>query len=91
MPGIPRPETVAPYRLARLAALLPATLTGADAEVTGITHDSRAVRPGDLYAALPGANRQNEALANAAVAAAAADRFLEAEGLLRAPLPFRAG
>ena len=24
-------------------------------EVTGITHDSRAVRPGDLYAALPGA------------------------------------
>ncbi|HEY9373927.1 UDP-N-acetylmuramoyl-L-alanyl-D-glutamate--2,6-diaminopimelate ligase, partial [Streptomyces sp.] len=25
------------------------------AEVTGITHDSRAVRPGDLYAALPGA------------------------------------
>jgi UDP-N-acetylmuramoyl-L-alanyl-D-glutamate--2,6-diaminopimelate ligase len=25
------------------------------AEITGITHDSRAVRPGDLYAALPGA------------------------------------
>nr|WP_202455048.1 UDP-N-acetylmuramoyl-L-alanyl-D-glutamate--2,6-diaminopimelate ligase [Streptomyces sp. SID8367] len=27
----------------------------ATVEVTGITHDSRAVRPGDLYAALPGA------------------------------------
>ncbi|MGK5684584.1 UDP-N-acetylmuramoyl-L-alanyl-D-glutamate--2,6-diaminopimelate ligase [Actinoplanes sp. URMC 104] len=73
MPGIPRPETVVPYRLARLAALLPATLTGADAEVTGITHDSRAVRPGDLYAALPGANRHGaEFVADVAAAGAAA-------------------
>src|SRR4051794_7076496 len=57
VPGIPRPQTVAPLRLTRLAALLPAALTGADVEVTGITHNSREVRPGDLYAALPGANR----------------------------------
>ncbi|MEV6346682.1 UDP-N-acetylmuramoyl-L-alanyl-D-glutamate--2,6-diaminopimelate ligase [Actinoplanes sp. NPDC051851] len=43
--------------LTRLSALLPATLGGADVSVTGITHSSSAVRPGDLYAALPGANR----------------------------------
>ncbi|MDY7086648.1 MAG: UDP-N-acetylmuramoyl-L-alanyl-D-glutamate--2,6-diaminopimelate ligase [Actinomycetota bacterium] len=56
-----------------MAALLPATLTGADVEVTGVTHDSRAVRPGDLYAALPGANRHgSEFSGNVAEAGAAA-------------------
>ncbi|MGX6604866.1 UDP-N-acetylmuramoyl-L-alanyl-D-glutamate--2,6-diaminopimelate ligase [Micromonosporaceae bacterium Da 78-11] len=73
MPGIPRPQTVAPLRLTRLAALLPAALTGADAEVTGITHSSREVRTGDLYAALPGANRHGaEFVADAAEAGARA-------------------
>ncbi|SDT63641.1 UDP-N-acetylmuramoyl-L-alanyl-D-glutamate--2,6-diaminopimelate ligase [Actinoplanes derwentensis] len=57
MSGIPRPETVGPCLLARLAELLPADLTGGDVPVTGVTHSSREVRPGDLYAALPGANR----------------------------------
>ncbi|MEV6849978.1 UDP-N-acetylmuramoyl-L-alanyl-D-glutamate--2,6-diaminopimelate ligase [Actinoplanes sp. NPDC051411] len=57
MPGIPRPQTVAPHRLTALAELLPAALTGADAQVSGITNSSQSVRPGDLYAALPGANR----------------------------------
>ncbi|MFE0630255.1 UDP-N-acetylmuramoyl-L-alanyl-D-glutamate--2,6-diaminopimelate ligase [Streptomyces sp. NPDC058864] len=55
-PGAPRPTRVRPVPPAELAARLgvepPAP--GA-APVTGITHDSRAVRPGDLYAALPGA------------------------------------
>ncbi|MGI5257315.1 UDP-N-acetylmuramoyl-L-alanyl-D-glutamate--2,6-diaminopimelate ligase [Streptomyces angustmyceticus] len=57
-PGAPRPETVRPTPLADLAEQLgcPAPEPGqADAMVTGITHDSRAVRPGDVYAALPGA------------------------------------
>ncbi|MFC4064219.1 UDP-N-acetylmuramoyl-L-alanyl-D-glutamate--2,6-diaminopimelate ligase [Actinoplanes subglobosus] len=57
MSGIPRPETVEPCLVARLADLLPADLTGGDVPVTGVTHSSREVRPGDLYAALPGANR----------------------------------
>jgi UDP-N-acetylmuramoyl-L-alanyl-D-glutamate--2,6-diaminopimelate ligase len=35
--------------------------------VTGVTHDSRAVREGDLYAALPGANVHGAAFAAAAV------------------------
>ncbi|MGW8553166.1 Mur ligase family protein [Streptomyces tubercidicus] len=64
-PGAPRPERVRPTPLADLAEQLgsPAPEAGrpgaADAAqpvmVTGITHDSRAVRPGDVYAALPGA------------------------------------
>ncbi|GAA4668010.1 UDP-N-acetylmuramoyl-L-alanyl-D-glutamate--2,6-diaminopimelate ligase [Streptomyces chumphonensis] len=65
----PRPSGVRPVELAELTRSLgiaeprPAssgTGPGDAAEpprtaVTGITHDSRAVRPGDVYAALPGA------------------------------------
>jgi UDP-N-acetylmuramoyl-L-alanyl-D-glutamate--2,6-diaminopimelate ligase len=69
--GIPRPQTVAPYRLSDLAALLAAALTGADAVLTGVTHASNEVRPGDLYAALPGARRHGSEFAAAAVAAGA--------------------
>ncbi|MFB7995555.1 UDP-N-acetylmuramoyl-L-alanyl-D-glutamate--2,6-diaminopimelate ligase [Streptomyces sp. NPDC056002] len=57
-PGPPRPVQVTATRLADLADQLgvpapeePLASTGS----TGITHDSRAVRPGDIYAALPGA------------------------------------
>lgn len=57
-PGPPRPVQVSATPLAELAEQLgapaPDTPKGT-AGVTGITHDSRAVRPGDLYAALPGA------------------------------------
>ncbi len=54
-PGPPRPVEVSATPLAELADQLGAAAPEAPAEVTGITHDSRAVRPGDLYAALPGA------------------------------------
>ncbi|MFC7977344.1 UDP-N-acetylmuramoyl-L-alanyl-D-glutamate--2,6-diaminopimelate ligase [Streptomyces cinereoruber] len=50
----PRPERVRPTPLGDLAAHLGIDPPG-DAEISGITHDSRAVRPGDVYAALPGA------------------------------------
>ncbi|MFC9589659.1 UDP-N-acetylmuramoyl-L-alanyl-D-glutamate--2,6-diaminopimelate ligase [Streptomyces sp. NPDC056944] len=50
----PRPEQARPTPLGDLAAQLGADVSGT-AEISGITHDSRAVRPGDLYAALPGA------------------------------------
>ncbi|MEU9153068.1 UDP-N-acetylmuramoyl-L-alanyl-D-glutamate--2,6-diaminopimelate ligase [Streptomyces sp. NPDC048417] len=57
-PGPPRPVQVSATPLAELAdqlgAAVPDTADNA-VEVTGITHDSRAVRPGDVYAALPGA------------------------------------
>ncbi|WP_445548460.1 MULTISPECIES: UDP-N-acetylmuramoyl-L-alanyl-D-glutamate--2,6-diaminopimelate ligase [unclassified Frankia] len=39
--------------------------------VRGITHDSRAVRPGDLYAALPGARVHGAAFVRQAIAAGA--------------------
>ncbi|MGW4161056.1 UDP-N-acetylmuramoyl-L-alanyl-D-glutamate--2,6-diaminopimelate ligase [Streptomyces sp. NPDC004788] len=57
----PRPERVRPTPLGELAARLGTETSGGsgrpdgDVEVSGITHDSRAVRPGDVYAALPGA------------------------------------
>ncbi|MDX3570248.1 UDP-N-acetylmuramoyl-L-alanyl-D-glutamate--2,6-diaminopimelate ligase [Streptomyces sp. ID05-47C] len=54
-PGPPRPVHVPATPLAELAGQLGAEQPESAAEVTGITHDSRAVRPGDLYAALPGA------------------------------------
>ncbi len=58
-PGPPRPVHVSATPLAELAGQLgapqPPTTGDAVVAVTGITHDSRAVRPGDLYAALPGA------------------------------------
>ena len=42
-------------KLSNLAILISAVRHG-EATVTGITHDSRSVRPGDLYVALPGAH-----------------------------------
>lgn len=54
-PGPPRPAHVSAVPLAELAGLLGVRPPDQRAEVTGITHDSRAVRPEDLYAALPGA------------------------------------
>ncbi|WP_431044894.1 UDP-N-acetylmuramoyl-L-alanyl-D-glutamate--2,6-diaminopimelate ligase [Streptomyces sp. P1-3] len=53
-PGAPRPRQVRPTPFAELADQL-GVEAPAGKPVTGITHDSRAVRPGDLYAALPGA------------------------------------
>ncbi|KQX53362.1 UDP-N-acetylmuramoylalanyl-D-glutamate--2,6-diaminopimelate ligase [Streptomyces sp. Root66D1] len=53
----PRPEQARPTPLGDLAAQLGVDVPGVSrtAEISGITHDSRAVRPGDVYAALPGA------------------------------------
>ncbi|MCC9312095.1 UDP-N-acetylmuramoyl-L-alanyl-D-glutamate--2,6-diaminopimelate ligase [Kitasatospora sp. RB6PN24] len=63
----PRPTGTVPTPLAELADLLGlAPVEGAPA--TGITHDSRAVRPGDLYVAFGGANHHGAAFAAAAVA-----------------------
>jgi UDP-N-acetylmuramoyl-L-alanyl-D-glutamate--2,6-diaminopimelate ligase len=56
VPSFPRPETTVPYRLDGLADLLP---EAADLrlDVTGVSLAADAVEPGDLFAALPGANR----------------------------------
>lgn len=72
-----RPARVAARPLGGLAALLGAPVTGPGADgapaLTGMTHDSRAVRPGDLYAALPGSRIHGASFcADAARAGAAA-------------------
>jgi UDP-N-acetylmuramoyl-L-alanyl-D-glutamate--2,6-diaminopimelate ligase len=48
--------------------------------VTGCTHDSRAVRPGDLYAALPGAHVHGASFAADAVASGAVAVLTDAAG-----------
>lgn len=80
LPAVPKPDqtTVSPPRptgtaalpLAELAARLglPPVEGGA---VTGVTHDSRAVRPGDVYVAFPGANHHGAAFAAKAAEAGA--------------------
>jgi UDP-N-acetylmuramoyl-L-alanyl-D-glutamate--2,6-diaminopimelate ligase len=80
--GYPRPRTVAAVPLRDLPALAAASvrdssgrevsLADLDQVVTGVTHDSSAVRPGDLYLALPGSRRHGAEFAAVAVAAGAA-------------------
>ncbi|MDL4821537.1 UDP-N-acetylmuramoyl-L-alanyl-D-glutamate--2,6-diaminopimelate ligase [Actinomadura opuntiae] len=54
------------------------------AEVTGITHDSRAVRPGDVYAALPGTRAHGAEFAAQAAASGAAAILTDPAGRDRA-------
>ncbi|HET9518287.1 MAG TPA: UDP-N-acetylmuramoyl-L-alanyl-D-glutamate--2,6-diaminopimelate ligase [Actinoplanes sp.] len=81
MPGNLRPQAVSPYRLVDLAAVVSAEIIGAaDVTVTGVTHASDEVRPGDLYAALPGARRHGAEFAAAAAAAGARAVLTDAAG-----------
>ena len=86
MPGYPRPRSVRPVPLADLAAVADAAplVLPAEVTVTGITHSSQAVRPGDLYAALPGARTHGAAFAAAAVAAGAVAILTDPAGLTQA-------
>jgi UDP-N-acetylmuramoyl-L-alanyl-D-glutamate--2,6-diaminopimelate ligase len=52
-------------------------------EVTGCTHDSRAVRPGDLYAALPGARAHGADFVAEVIAAGAAAVLTDEVGVAR--------
>ena len=52
--------------------------------VTGCTHDSRAVRPGDLYAALPGTRAHGADFTGQAVAAGAVAVLTDGAGAARA-------
>ncbi|MEN8653270.1 UDP-N-acetylmuramoyl-L-alanyl-D-glutamate--2,6-diaminopimelate ligase [Streptomyces sp. 21So2-11] len=82
-PGAPRPVQVRPTPVGKLAARLGIESPGA-AEVTGITHDSRAVRPGDLYAALPGARLHGADFVTQAASLGAAAILTDPAGLERA-------
>lgn len=72
----PRPSKVMPRRLDELAALVGATVTGqggpdSEPAVSGVSVSSGQVRPGDLFAALPGASRHGVAYLDQALAAGA--------------------
>ncbi|MEU9414110.1 UDP-N-acetylmuramoyl-L-alanyl-D-glutamate--2,6-diaminopimelate ligase [Streptomyces sp. NPDC051000] len=85
-PGAPRPVSVRPTPLPELAALVDVEATGEPTgpRITGITHDSRAVRPGDLYAALPGAKAHGADFAAQAAALGAAAVLTDPAGAERA-------
>jgi UDP-N-acetylmuramoyl-L-alanyl-D-glutamate--2,6-diaminopimelate ligase len=96
-----RPRRVPLRPLAGLAALLGVRTAGRDAPgplsvpstsrgVSGITHDSRRVRPGDLYAALPGRQHHGARFCAQAVAAGAAAILTDPTGkelAIRSGLP----
>ena len=68
--GPPRPAAPAARPLPGLLSRVPALAADRPVDgvtVTGCTHDSRAVRPGDLYAALPGSHAHGADFAAAAV------------------------
>ncbi|MER7048216.1 MULTISPECIES: UDP-N-acetylmuramoyl-L-alanyl-D-glutamate--2,6-diaminopimelate ligase [Streptomyces] len=84
-PGAPRPERPHPTPLRELAARLGVRNPAADdAAVTGITHDSRAVRPGDVYAALPGARLHGADFVDQAAGLGAAAVLTDPAGAERA-------
>jgi UDP-N-acetylmuramoyl-L-alanyl-D-glutamate--2,6-diaminopimelate ligase len=64
---------VLPRRLDELASLLATTVTGpgSGVAISGVTASSAQVRPGDLFAALPGTGRHGVAFTGQAVAAGA--------------------
>ncbi|WP_035920950.1 UDP-N-acetylmuramoyl-L-alanyl-D-glutamate--2,6-diaminopimelate ligase [Frankia sp. QA3] len=93
-PPAPRPAAPTACGLADLRAVLTAAAPapafapppagpGPDAAVRGVTHDSRRVRPGDLYAALPGAHVHGADFAAAALAGGAVAVLTDAEGARR--------
>jgi len=69
----------------RLSALVPVGVSGDDLEILGLTADSRAVRPGYLFAALPGANADGSAFVADAIARGAV-AILGGEALKRSGL-----
>jgi UDP-N-acetylmuramoyl-L-alanyl-D-glutamate--2,6-diaminopimelate ligase len=86
IPGGPRPTSVEPRPLPGVLARLGLPpLPAADGVlVTGVTLSSRAVRPGDLYAALRGARTHGAAFAGDAADAGAVAVLTDAEGADRA-------
>jgi UDP-N-acetylmuramoyl-L-alanyl-D-glutamate--2,6-diaminopimelate ligase len=85
-PSALRPSGLPPRSAAELAEHLGDRLaafeagTVPEAMVTGVTLDSRAVRPGDLYAALPGSRAHGAQFAGAAAAAGAVACLTDLDG-----------
>lgn len=81
-----RPKTVPARPLSGLVTLLGLSEQGGPVRgmVTGVTHDSRRVRRGDLYAALPGSRFHGAVFAASAAEAGAAAILTDREGRVQA-------
>ncbi|HVE63247.1 MAG TPA: UDP-N-acetylmuramoyl-L-alanyl-D-glutamate--2,6-diaminopimelate ligase [Mycobacteriales bacterium] len=78
-----RPSSLVPRPLEGVAAVVADVFVDGDVgglAATGITHDSRAVRPGDLYAALPGERAHGADFTSMAAAAGAVAIFTDRPG-----------
>ena len=86
IPGGPRPTRVPAQPLTQVAAWAGAAVPpGGDAiAVTGVTLSSRTVRPGDLYAALPGARVHGADFAGQAAQAGAVAVLTDPDGVATA-------
>jgi UDP-N-acetylmuramoyl-L-alanyl-D-glutamate--2,6-diaminopimelate ligase len=85
----PRPALVRPVDVVALAAAVgaePHPAGGRPAAVTGVTHRAAEVRPGDLFAALPGARVHGADFAGQALAAGATAVLTDPAGLTRPEL-----
>ncbi len=82
--GVPRPVDVAPVRLGQLAADR-GRLDGPDITVTGVTASSALVRPGDLFAAVPGRTAHGATFAAGALAAGAVAVLTDPAGAAMVP------
>jgi UDP-N-acetylmuramoyl-L-alanyl-D-glutamate--2,6-diaminopimelate ligase len=86
--GVIRPVRLEPRPLSGLAELLGVgrteNLRNGFGILSGVTLDSRAVQPGDLYAALPGTRTHGAAYSDQAVAAGAVAILTDPEGRDRA-------
>ena len=86
MTSTPRPEHIPSRTLRECASLVEARWSkglpdhDGDLRVTGISHDSQAIRPGDLYIAWPGAARHGAEFAWAAEEAGAVAVVTDPEG-----------
>jgi UDP-N-acetylmuramoyl-L-alanyl-D-glutamate--2,6-diaminopimelate ligase len=85
-PDIMRPKSVPPRPLSGLVSLLGLSEQGQPVRgmVTGVTHDSRRVAPGDLYAALPGSRFHGAVFAEQAAESGAVGILTDREGRIRA-------
>ena len=87
MSGYPRPRDVAAVPVGDLAAVAGARLrdddTHRDGLVTGVTHDSSRVQPGDLYVAISGSTRHGAEFADQVISAGAAAILTDDSGAAR--------
>jgi UDP-N-acetylmuramoyl-L-alanyl-D-glutamate--2,6-diaminopimelate ligase len=84
--ALPRPKHVAPVALSRLAALCGGSLIGSDVSISGITASSGQVRPGDLFAGVPGQTAHGARFAGGAAAAGALAVLTDAAGRASVPV-----